>query len=149
MNISEHETMADAVQAMQAEFLDNFGLKLSAAAAREKVIDRIPLEKTIQADILKKLRQIGDSCVAWKANSGTYASMNGVPDITCIYRGKFVGIEVKRPLLGKVSELQQRMADKIDKAGGVYVIATCWRDVEAVLANVDTWMISDFERRER
>jgi len=51
------------------------------------------------------------------------ATNPGFPDIVAIYKGYFVGIEVKRP--GGVQSVdQQNMEKRIKAAGGIYVIAT-------------------------
>ncbi len=54
----------------------------------------------------------------------------GAPDICGIYRGKFIGIEVKTKT-GRISPLQLAAKEAIEKAGGTYLLV---RDSDAVVA---------------
>ena len=56
----------------------------------------------------------------------------GFPDILCCIRGLWVGIEVKKPG-GIQSQDQVQMQYDIQAAGGVYIIATSVRELEASL----------------
>jgi hypothetical protein len=56
------------------------------------------------------------------------AGVPGVPDIICVIKGQFVGIEVKAPK-GKQSEHQKEFQRKIEAAGGRYVLAHSLEDV--------------------
>lgn len=47
----------------------------------------------------------------------------GTPDILACIDGKFIGIEVKKPKGGVVSELQKLKIKQIKKAGGVAFVA--------------------------
>lgn len=94
---------------------------------------RIPLEKAIVSQIVRVLSSAG---VAWVMKThGSAYQRSGVPDLLAIApkTGRLVGIEVKRPCLGKATELQLRQIDRINAAGGVAGIATC---VEEALALV-------------
>lgn len=66
---------------------------------------------------------------------GSAYQRSGVPDLLAIApkTGRLVGIEVKRPRLGRPTELQLRQIDRINAAGGVAGIAT---NVEEALALV-------------
>jgi len=50
---------------------------------------------------------------------GSQNQKAGLPDIIGIYKGKFVGIELKDPLNGSVSKLQQHTIDQINMYGGI------------------------------
>jgi hypothetical protein len=52
----------------------------------------------------------------------------GSPDIICIIKGRFVGIEVKRPG-GKQNPNQLQFQKDLEKAGGLYVLAYSLDDV--------------------
>lgn len=80
-------------------------------------------EQRIQTRILRELKKRGIYAVKIIT-----ASRNGVPDILCCYRGRFIGIEVKTPK-GRLSAAQDFHLKLIDKAGGVAVIARSWEDV--------------------
>lgn len=53
----------------------------------------------------------------------------GSPDIFALHGGRIYGIEVKAPK-GKVSEAQQKFGEKIESAGGTYIVA---RSVDEVM----------------
>jgi len=47
----------------------------------------------------------------------------GTPDILACVKGVFVGIEVKKPKGGRVSDLQKLKLAQIEKAGGIGIVA--------------------------
>ena len=57
----------------------------------------------------------------------------GTPDILACVKGRFIGIEVKRPGGGVVSELQRSKIKKIEAAGGVAFVARSVEDVSSML----------------
>lgn len=61
---------------------------------------------------------------------------NGVPDIICCYRGKFVGIEVKEGG-DKLSALQVANIRKIKHRGGYAIEARSVSDVDTLLWKID------------
>jgi len=83
----------------------------------------LPLEKTIVAVIMRALKDAG---VRWmvKTHGGPYQS-TGIPDIVAIApkTGRFLGIEVKRPKVGKLTDLQRSQIERINAAGGVAGVA--------------------------
>jgi len=81
------------------------------------------LERTIQSKILKYLKDIGS--YTFKAIS---TNKKGVPDIICLYNGKYIALEVKNEK-GKLTELQDFNLREIKKNGGY---AYCVRSVEEV-----------------
>ena len=93
-------------------------------------MERQPLEKTVQARIVKALQGEG---VAWvlKTYGGPYQRA-GIPDILCIApnTGRLVGIEVKRAAGIEPTALQKAQLRKINSAGGV---AGCAYDVDGAL----------------
>ena len=89
--------------------------------------DTTTKEKSITNNILKYLKTL-DSCFAWKEHGGMYGT-SGIPDIICCYKGRFIGIEVKRPG-GKLSRLQEAALRKIQAAGGSAVVAFNVEDVK-------------------
>lgn len=46
----------------------------------------------------------------------------GSPDIVCVFKGQYVGIEVKKPG-GKQNPNQIQFQKDLEKAGGMYVLA--------------------------
>ena len=83
-----------------------------------------PLEKTIVQQIVKALNAQG---VSWciKTHGGPFQAA-GIPDILCIapVTGRLLGIEVKRPKVGRLTALQASQIAKINGAGGVAGVAT-------------------------
>jgi len=55
-------------------------------------------------------------------------SYKGIPDRLAIKNGKTIYIEVKKPG-GKQSEHQVEFQADLERAGGEYVLITCWEDL--------------------
>ncbi|MHA1972981.1 MAG: VRR-NUC domain-containing protein [Candidatus Hodarchaeales archaeon] len=70
-----------------------------------------------------------DNVFVWKTHGSNF-SINGQPDIVGVYKGSFLGIEVKCPdKLNTVSLSQQHFIKKINDCGGVGFVATSIKDV--------------------
>lgn len=97
-------------------------------------------ESQIQSIIMQNLRNRGAYIV-----KVIVATKTGIPDILCCYRGKFIGIEVKRPeTIKTVTELQKYNIEEIKKAGGIAIVATSALDVINLLEDIDeTFAASD------
>ena len=93
------------------------------------------LERDVVAAIKKYLASLGSDVFFWKEHGGPYGSA-GIPDIICCYRGRFLGLEVKLPS-GRLTELQKRAIEKINRAGGIACRVENVNDVKAVIARVD------------
>ena len=93
------------------------------------------LERDVLASIKKYLASLGSDVFFWKEHGGPYGT-SGVPDIICCYKGRFLGLEVKLPS-GKLTELQKRAIEKINRAGGIACRVDSVDDVKAVIARVD------------
>jgi len=105
-------------------------------------------ESYIQSQILDYLKYRGVFC--WRNNTGatTYQRKDGrkqflrygatgSPDIIGIFRGKFLGIEVKNKL-GKVTNSQRLFLDRIKAEGGIALVARSTEDVERALFKTKT-----------
>ncbi|MDL2207052.1 VRR-NUC domain-containing protein, partial [Eubacteriales bacterium OttesenSCG-928-N13] len=59
----------------------------------------------------------------------------GLPDILAIapVSGRLVGIEVKRPKVGRLTELQKSQLARIEAAGGVAGVATSVEEALSIL----------------
>lgn len=97
------------------------------------------LERDIVAAIKRYLSSLGSDVFFWKEHGGAYSTA-GIPDIICCYKGRFLGLEAKLPS-GKLTELQKRVLDKINRAGGIARRVECVDDVRAVIR------LADEERR--
>jgi len=63
-----------------------------------------------------------------------FASVSGLPDIVCIIRGKYIGIEVKTAK-GKQSESQTDFQKELESAGGTYILA---RSLDEVIEKLES-----------
>lgn len=100
-------------------------------------------EKDIQRSILKWLESEG--VLHWRQNSGFIPvgdrritlGKNGLPDIVIILppNGKVIGMEVKTPT-GKLRDSQIAFAQKLQQAGGEYVVVRSLEDAQKALAAV-------------
>ncbi len=89
-------------------------------------------EQTIQRNLIRFLEAHGAYIV-----KVIVASKSGIPDILCCYKGKFVGIEVKRPeTKTNVSKLQQVNIGWIIDAGGIAGVAWDIDSLEEILDGV-------------
>ena len=68
---------------------------------------------------------------------GSAYSTNGVPDILCCYRGKFVAIEVKRTESHPTTPAQDRQLGKIQDANGLAGVCVTIDDVILLLEELD------------
>jgi len=75
---------------------------------------------------------------AVKKAAGHYkcTSEPGIPDITAIYRGVYVGLEVKTKV-GRLTKDQKVMHDRMHKNGVKVVIVRSVDEVKMVLADID------------
>ena len=90
-------------------------------------------EADIVRAILTHLRSL-DGCFCWKEHGGPYGT-NGIPDIICCYRGRFVAFEVKTEE-GRPSRLQDAVIRKINRAGGLALVVRSVEEVKAALAAI-------------
>ncbi len=93
------------------------------------------LEKDIVNAIKRYLHSLGDAVFYWKEHGGPFGT-NGVPDIICCYKGRFLGMECKLPG-GVLTELQKRAIDKINKAGGIARRVESVEDAEDIIRQAD------------
>lgn len=96
---------------------------------------RIPKESYYQDKIRKRLRQKYPEGFCRKISQGVYAEA-GIPDLLFIYEGHYFGFEVKRPLVGRLSDIQRRTIRLIEKAGGTAAVV-CWP--EEAIKTVEDW----------
>ena len=90
-------------------------------------------ESSLQASILKRLRERGAWAVKYQA--GPFSRM-GVPDLLCCIPkdnvGRFVAIEVKRPA-GRMTKLQMKEIGDIKNAGGHATVIRSMEELERFL----------------
>ena len=93
------------------------------------------LERDIVTAIRKYLASLGSDVFFWKEHGSVYGT-NGVPDIICCYKGRFLGLECKLPG-GRLTKIQKRTIEKINRAGGFACRVESVEDVKRVIARVD------------
>ena len=93
------------------------------------------LERDIVTAIKRYLALLGSDVFFWKEHGSVYGT-NGVPDIICCYKGRFLGLECKLPG-GRLTKLQKRTIEKINRAGGVACRVESVEDVKRVIERVD------------
>jgi len=93
------------------------------------------LERDLIAGIRRYLSSLGSDVFYFKEHGSAYGS-SGVPDIVCCYQGRFLGLEAKLPG-GRLTELQKRAIDKINRAGGIARRVESVEDVRAVIKQAD------------
>ena len=93
------------------------------------------LEKDIVVAIRRYLGTLGDDVFFWKESGGPYGT-SGVPDIICCYKGRFLGLEAKLSG-GKLTALQKRALERINRAGGLARRVESVDDVRDVIAQAD------------
>lgn len=91
------------------------------------------LEGKIQKDIIAYLKRKKVFHFRFQAQS----NLNGVPDVICVYKGLFLGLELKREKGGKASGLQEKKLEAINNAGGIGLVVRSVEEVETLLNLID------------
>ena len=91
------------------------------------------LERDIATAIKRYLASLGSDVFFWKEHGGPYG-WAGIPDIICCYKGRF--LECKLPG-GRLTELQKRAIEKINRAGGIACRVESVEDAKRVIERVD------------
>lgn len=94
------------------------------------------LEKVVVKNIMEALRNKGGF---WFKTHGDVYQMVGLPDILGCYKGRFIGIEVKRPSRkdSGVSKIQKYVISKIKEAGGIAGVATSVEEAFEIIEEVE------------
>lgn len=134
------------------------GIAETKADALKYVRKRVPQESKYQSDVMKYIRKWAEKqglhCVCWKAAQGPY-SRGGVSDVLALIgrqdgeRGVFLAVEVKRPLFGETSVLQEAFINDVGLSGGVAGVAVYPEDVLPLLEEVHSrlWRVDNHEKR--
>jgi len=93
-----------------------------------------PLESKITKSIMAYLKKRG---VWFFKVAGGPMQQRGVPDLVCCVDGLFVAMEVKRPGVGRLTDLQALTIERIRDAGGVAEVVTSVDEAAAVIEEVD------------
>lgn len=95
--------------------------KRKALSELRKLIKK---EGYYQSEIKETLKKKYPDAFVVKISQGAY-SEGGIPDVLMIKDGHYFGFEVKRPVVGIRSKLQEQTARMIQAAGGTAVFV-CW-----------------------
>ena len=101
--------------------------------------DRERTEKSVLDACRRELKRRG----AWymkTQSGGRSGGRRGLPDLIACHRGRFLGIETKRPRGGRVSPLQRLELEAITGAGGVSMVV---RSVEELISMLDLIDVTD------
>lgn len=101
-------------------FVKNFMIAKGITAKSKAIAELRKLIKSegyYQDKIKKALIKRYPEAVVRKISQGAY-SEGGIPDILMIKDGHYFGFEVKRPIVGVRSKLQEQTVRKIQEAGG-------------------------------
>lgn len=94
---------------------------------------KIPNEPYYQKKIKDHLeKKYGRAIYVRKVTQGPY-SEGGIADLLVVHRGRYIGFEVKRPVVGEPTKLQLANQELVAKAGGVYAIVTWPEEAEAII----------------
>lgn len=104
--------------------------------ARKWCIANVPEESYFQKKILDYLEERYPESFARKITQGAY-SQGGTPDILFVYKGRYIGFEVKRPFFGITSKLQEQTIRQIRRAGGVAEVVTYVSEVKKIMDIVE------------
>ena len=99
-------------------------------------------EQTIQRAVMDYLTMIEARCkLYWfRSASGAVQTASGrffksgkpgVPDISVIFKGQFIGLEIKTAT-GRQSSAQKKAQAEIERSGGKYYIVRSLADIKAI-----------------
>ena len=111
--------------------------KQKALAELRKLIKK---EGYYQSKIKEALKRKYPDAFVVKISQGAYSEA-GIPDILMIKAGHYFGFEVKRPVVGIRSKLQEETVRKIHAAGGTAAFV-CWPE-EAIRE------VEEYEKNQR
>lgn len=94
------------------------------------------IEKVVQDKIIAYLKKKRVYHFRFQAQY----NLNGLPDILCLYKGFFLGLELKRENGGTPTLLQLRKIKAINDNGGIGVIVRSVEEVEKIFNNIDRGM---------
>lgn len=96
---------------------------LNRADALAYLREHMPQEKYYQKKVMDGLKAAFPSAYVVKIAQGQFSTA-GIPDVMCIVRGRYFGFEVKRPIFGKISPIQEMTIKKIWEAGGAATVVS-------------------------
>lgn len=113
---------------------EKLGLTLTAEKVKKILEDQIPFEQWYQKRIMAAIRQLYPEAFVRKIAAGVY-SERGFPDVLVIIDGLYIGLEIKRPFLGKPTPLQLDTIKAIERAGGTARVVCLPEEAAEVIEN--------------
>lgn len=89
-------------------------------------------EGKVQNDVKRYLKQ--NRIYHWRFQAQT--NLNGIPDILCLYKGFFIGLELKQEN-GVATGLQLRKIQNINDNGGIGLIVKSVEEVKQLFDKID------------
>ena len=129
IDFEQFKTKAEVIKYLKA----TKDISCQTTAQAEKYLRaHLPKESYYQDKIIKHIRELFPSAFVWKAAAGAY-SRQGIPDVCAVINGRYYGFEVKRPLIGVLSKIQERTIEQIKQAGGRAFVVTYPAEVTELL----------------
>ena len=91
------------------------------------------IESKVQEEIISYLKKNRIYHFRFQAQS----NLNGLPDILCLYKGLFIGLELKREKGGTPTGLQLRKIKTINDNGGIGLIVRSVEEVDTLFNVID------------
>lgn len=96
---------------------------------------KVPKEAYYQKKVIDGLRNRFPDAYIAKIAQGMY-SQGGIPDVMCIMDGHYFGFEIKRPIFGEISKLQEVAMARIRRSGGTAAVVS-WPEEAAGI--IESW----------
>lgn len=95
-------------------------------------------------------KQLQDECVRYLTERGIYHTVThgnaferrGRPDLLICYRGRFVGVELKKGPGDSPTPLQKKHLREIRESGGIGVWLTSLEELKDLLSSIDSKITS-------
>lgn len=93
--------------------------------------------KNLESDLQDKVKQLLTKKRVFHFRFQAQSNLNGLPDIICLYKGFFLGLELKRPNKGAPTDLQLRKLKSIIDNGGIGILVEYVEQVDNLLNCID------------
>ena len=111
---------------------------INRTAAMALLRKEVPKESYFQKKIKKALKERYPDAYIIKISQSMFSEA-GVPDVMCIIGGHYFAFEIKRPILGKVSSLQDEAMKRIRIAGGTAAVVSWPEEAFKIIDNTRAW----------
>lgn len=101
------------------------------------------MKKRLESDLQDEVKQLLTKKRVYHWRFQAQSNLNGIPDILCLYKGFFIGLELKRPKQGKPTDLQLRTIKAINDNGGIGIVVDQLIDVERLIDVIDDYYYYD------